>query len=217
VVSPGAPVPRRTMFLALLAGYAFFTFTYLPINRASVGRDAHRLFLPGETGIPFVPAAEYLYATGYFLPLLLLWRPPDRRRLLRLVGGFGLVLATAYATYAAFPVTLDRPAFVPDTLATWLLSIEYLDPTYNHFPSLHVALGCLTFLAVERTLGRARAPVAALLFGMSLSTLFVKQHYLVDVLFGVGLAYASWAMAGRLVRHSSQGEADALPFRKALR
>ena len=102
---------------------------------------------------------------------------------------------------------------------TWLLAIEYLDPSYNHFPSLHVALGCLVFFALRDRLGRLRAPLATLLAGMCLSTLFVKQHYLLDVLYGSGLAWAAWAVAFHLRPRRIEGGVfhAAIPFRKALR
>jgi membrane-associated phospholipid phosphatase len=40
----------------------------------------------------------------------------------------------------------------------------------------------------------------AVLVGISLATLFVKQHYVVDVAYGAGLAWLAWWMSGRLVR-----------------
>jgi membrane-associated phospholipid phosphatase len=192
-----APLSRWRVLLALLAGYTAFTATYVPINRFSIGREAYRLFLPGEERLPFLPAFEYFYVTGYFLPLLLLLYPPDARGLLRLVKSFALVLAAAYTTYLAFPVYLERPVFQPDSLATWLIALEYRDPSYNHFPSLHVAIGCLIFFACRERLGRARLPLAVLVAGMCVSTLFVKQHYLVDVFFGAALSAAAWTLSGR--------------------
>ena len=197
MVIRAAPLSRWRLVWALLAGYAAFTATYVPINRFSIGRPAHRLFLPGEEGLPFLPAFEYFYLTGYFLPLLLVLYPPDARGLRRLVKAFALVLAVAYAAYLSFPVYLERPVFQPDSLATWLIALEYRDPSYNHFPSLHVALGCLVFLACRERLGRARLPLAGLVAGMCVSTLFVKQHYLVDVLFGAALAAGAWRLAVR--------------------
>ena len=69
-----------------------------------------------------------------------------------------------------------------------------MDPPYNCFPSLHVAhsfVSALTCLRLHRRLGGV-ALVAASLVG--LSTLFTKQHYVVDVVAGAALAYAAYRL-----------------------
>jgi membrane-associated phospholipid phosphatase len=217
---PDARVSRRVLFLVLLAGYAFFAATYMPINHFSIGREARELFLPGEERLPFLPAFEYLYVTGYFLPIALLMRPPTLRRLRQSIQAFAAVLAVAYTTYLCFPVYFPRPIFEPDSLATWLISVEYLDPSYNHFPSLHVALGVVILLAGGERWGAARWPTTALVIGMSVSTLFVKQHYVADVLYGAALALVAWRWAERRMESRERGRAgepNVVPLRQAVR
>jgi membrane-associated phospholipid phosphatase len=187
---------RRPVLRTVLGGYVVFAATYLPINHSSIGREAAILFLPGEERLPFVPEFEYLYVLTYVLPLLLVPCLPDARRLARTTVAFGLILAVAYATYLLFPVYFERPRLEVHSLATFLLALEYLDPSYNHFPSLHVAISWLVFLACRDRIRRPRA-FLLLVVGISLSTLFVKQHYLVDVLYGAALAGAAWWAAGR--------------------
>jgi membrane-associated phospholipid phosphatase len=180
----------------VLGGYAVFAATYVPINRWSVGRPSHVLYLPGEEALPFAPSCEYLYGLSYLLPWLLLLGVRELRTCLRCTLAFALILVVAYATYLAFPVYLERPALVPSSLAERLLALEYRDPSYNHFPSLHVALTWLVYLACRERLGSLwLLPLAV---AVSASTLFVKQHYVIDVLYGVALALAAWRAAGRL-------------------
>jgi membrane-associated phospholipid phosphatase len=133
---------------------------------------------------------EYCYALGYVAPVLAACGLPDWARLRRLARAFALTLTVAYATYLVYPVYFERPVLQVDTLATWLLSLEYLDKSYNHFPSLHVAITWLMYLACrDRPAGRALL-VAALV--VPVSTVFVKQHYVVDVAYGVALAAVAW-------------------------
>lgn len=202
---------RRVLLGVLLAAYALFCATYLPINFYSIGRDAHTLFLPGEERIPFVPEFEFIYLWGYVLPVLAIWKLPDARRLVQLLGAFGLTLLVAYTTYLTFPVYLERPVLVVDSPATFLLSIEYLDPSYNHFPSLHVALGWLVYLSCRETVRHRSAFVAGVL-ALSISTVFVKQHYVVDVVYGAALAAVSWWVA---VRVTTRSECCARPATEA--
>lgn len=189
--------PRLAVLLAVL--YAGFIATYLPINVLSVGRPARELYLPGEAGIPFVPEFEFLYALGYGLPLLVVVAVRDVATLRRLLAAFPLTLLIAYATYLALPVYLARPVLEPDSPATFLLSLEYHDPSYNHFPSLHVATAWLIYLACRAGVRRPRL-LLALVAGVTVSTVFVKQHYLADLAYGVALARASWGWAGRRAR-----------------
>lgn len=186
---------RRFVFAAMTTGYLVFCATYLAINEFSVGRPAHILYLPGEERIPFVPEFEFLYVMGYFFPLLVLWKVDDVVTFVRLTLAFVLTLAVAYTTYFLFPVYLERPHLEVDSLATFLLSLEYMDHSYNHFPSLHVAIGWLIYLACRPRLRRPVILLVAVL-GMSLATLFVKQHYVVDLVYGVLLATAAWFVAG---------------------
>src|SRR5512140_2020701 len=149
------PVSRRgRLGLAVLAGYVVFAATWVPINRFSIGRPAHELWLPGERALPLVPDFEYLYVLPYLLPLLIIWAEPGAATLQRAVRAFVITLVVAYATYLLFPVYLERPALPTGTTAARLLALEYRDPPYNHFPSLHVALGWLVYLTVRERLFR---------------------------------------------------------------
>ena len=189
-------VHRKRLALILVGSYVVFSATYLPINLFSVGREARTLFLPGEERIPFVPLAEYLYVLTYFVPVLLFFTVRDAVTLQRLLRATTQTLMAAYATYLLFPVYFERPSLQVTSLHTWLLSIEYLDKPYNHFPSLHVAL---TWLAVHASqVPRVtRRWLAVVVIGVSLSTLLVKQHYIVDVIYGFALAWFTWWLAGR--------------------
>lgn len=195
---PDGGLDRRRILVAVVIGYIVFLTTYIPINNWSVGRPAHSLYLPGEEQLPFIPEFEFIYILVYPLPLLLVASLPNARRLQQAAVAFALILSVAYATYIVFPVTLTRPAFTADTPAKWLLAWEYQDPAYNNFPSLHVALAWLVYFSCRT--GRHRSYwLAGIAAAISVSTLFVKQHYLADVVYGLLLAWAAWTWSRRLV------------------
>jgi membrane-associated phospholipid phosphatase len=185
---------KRRFALVLAAFYLLFAATYLPINAFSVGRAAHTLFLPGEERLPFLPIFEYLYILTYFLPWLLIITVRDYTTFRRMARAYILTLLIAYTTYLLFPVYFERPHLEVSSLHTWLLSLEYLDKSYNHFPSLHVALSWLAVLASQVS-SRSRLALGSLAVGISVSTLFVKQHYTVDVIYGAALACFAWSLA----------------------
>ena len=195
---------RKRRVAVVFAGiYVLFTATYLSINHFSVGRVAFTLFLPGEERLPFLPIFEYLYVLTYFLPALLIVTIRDFASLRRLFRATGLTLLAAYTTYLLFPVYFERPQLEVTSLHTWLLSLEYLDKPYNHFPSLHVALSWLGVFASQVS-RRFRVGLRSLATGISISTVFVKQHYIVDVLYGIALAWVAWRLAG-FRGHSAPG------------
>ena len=196
VGAPNGGLNRGRLAVVVACGYVLFAGTYLPINLFSVGRAAHQLWLPGETRIPLVPEFEYLYVLTYLLPLGLVAWLPDARAFRRTGLAFALTLGVAYTTYLLFPVYLERPVLEVGSLATYLLSLEYHDPSYNHFPSLHVAISWLVYLACRDAV-RLRGVFLVLVIGVSISTVFVKQHYAVDVLAGTLLAWGAWTTAGR--------------------
>ena len=202
VGAPDGGLNRGRLAVVVACGYVLFAGTYLPINLFSVGRAAHQLWLPGEARIPLVPEFEFLYVLTYVLPLGLVAWLPDARAFRRTGLAFTLTLAVACATYLLFPVYLERPVLEVGSLATYLLSLEYHDPSYNHFPSLHVAISWLVYLAC-RDVVRLRGVFLMLVIGISISTVFVKQHYAVDVLAGALLAWGAWAAAGRWATRSA--------------
>lgn len=192
----GDGVPDRgRVALGAACCYLLFVATYVPLNQWSIGRDAAVLFLPGERALPFVPEFEYVYVLGYVLPIVACLHVPTVRGLIRALAAFLATLAIAYASYAVFPVYLERPPLTVDSPATFLLSIEYRDPSYNHFPSLHAALVWLGYFAAREGL-RWPGLYAAAAVGVTVATLFVKQHYVVDLVYGILLACATWRMAG---------------------
>jgi membrane-associated phospholipid phosphatase len=191
LTDPAGGLLKGRLAVVLACGYVLFSATYLPINAFSVGRPSFTLFLPGEERLPFLPVFEYLYVLSYFVGPLLMVTMRDYVAFRHLLKATGLTLLVAYTTYLVFPVYLERPHLEVSSFHTWLLSIQYLDKSYNHFPSLHVAFGWLAVFASQVTTS-TRIGLGVVASAIGVSTLFVKQHYFVDVLFGVALAWGAW-------------------------
>ncbi len=91
--------------------------------------------------------------------------------------------------FIAFPSCIQRPEIEPDGVFTWMLSIIYaLDTPTNCFPSMHCLLSYLVFRQAlcspdAKTGFKVFCGVFTLL--VFLSTLFVKQHVVADVIGGL--------------------------------
>jgi membrane-associated phospholipid phosphatase len=103
------------------------------------------------------------------------------------------VWVVAYVCFLLYPTAAPRPAKVTgEGFAIWGLQFLYSsDPPYNCFPSLHVAHSVVSALMchrINRRVGFIAFTCAAL---VAVSTLFTKQHYVLDVVAGALMACAA--------------------------
>lgn len=185
---------------------------YLFIPRLAADRTPWEPAVPLDSSIPLQPQWVLIYGPLYlFLILLPLFLVRDDRLLRRTFHAYLAVWMTAYAVFFALPTSAPRPAgtIAGDGFAVWGLNFLYeADPPYNCFPSLHVAHSFVSALAsyrVHRGVGVAAA-AGALLVGVS--TLFTKQHYVLDVAAGILLAAIAGAVFLRGTRRDQLPDSD---------
>jgi membrane-associated phospholipid phosphatase len=172
---------------------------YIFIAQDNRGRLLHVPAIALDEMIPLQPAWSLVYGAVYLflivLPVLVIC---DADLIARTVRAYLFIWITAYAVFIAYPTIAPRPAgeIVPGTgFGAWGLQILYdADPPLNCFPSLHVAhsfVGALAVFRMHRRLGLVAILCAAI---VGLSTLFTKQHYVLDVLAGAALALLAAAL-----------------------
>lgn len=171
---------------------------YLFIPRLGYGRTPHVPAIPLDLRIPLQPVWVLVYGALYlFLILLPVFVVRQEEHIRRTVFAYLTVWMLAYLGFYFYPAVAPRPdePVTGDGFAFWALRFLYSsDPPYNCFPSLHVAhsfVSALTTVRVHRGLGLT-AIVSAFLVG--LSTLFTKQHYILDVVAGIVLALMACAV-----------------------
>lgn len=178
---------------------------YLFIPELMPGRTLHVPELPLDRAVPLRPAWALVYGSLYFLlivlPVFVVRRPEQVRRT---VFAYLLVWISAYVCFIVYPTVAPRPAAVTgEGFAVQGLRFLYgADPPYNCFPSLHVAHSFVSALAcyrVHRGVGIAAALCATL---VGVSTLYTKQHYVLDVVAGILLAGVAYAV---FLRRSPRG------------
>lgn len=149
-----------------------------------------------DAAIPFVPEAVFVYLL--FFPFFMLatftapldeWRRGVVACLIAAAWGFGCFLVLPASIPRPDPSSVGGPAGL---LMRWLHDI---DDSHNTFPSLHVAftwIACMGFRHLRSSLLLIAVAVA-----ISASTLFLKQHTLLDLTGGGLLAGVSVAVAWR--------------------
>ena len=179
---------------------------------AMVNRDGRELAMPAlaiDRALPVEPAWMLAYGSIWlfaFLPVSIVRGAELTRRALH---AFIAVVGVAYACFLLYPTVLPRPASVGEGFFAWTLALNYAaDPPLNCFPSLHVAWGFVAAFAchrVHRGVGLAAFAWAGLI---AISTLYTKQHYVVDVLAGIAIAAIAYVVFLRGHSRESVEEAD---------
>lgn len=172
---------------------------YIFIAAANRGRAVHAPAVSLDALIPLVPAWSLVYGAVYLflivLPVLTICHEDLIRRTVR---AYLLIWLTAYACFLIYPTVAPRPdgdVVEGSGFGVWGLRFLYeADPPFNCFPSLHVAHSFVGAFAVWRLHARLGAAALACAAIVGLSTLFTKQHYVLDVIGGVALAWAAYAI-----------------------
>jgi len=185
------PVPLPMVVLVSLVPFYIFIAEMMP------GRTMHVPELALDRAVPLQPAWALVYGAFYlFLILLPVFVVRQEEQIRRTVLAYLMVWLTAYVCFLVYPTMAPRPAkVIGEGFVLWGLRFLYSsDPPYNCFPSLHVAHSFVSALAcyrVHRGVGIAAALCASL---VGISTLYTKQHYILDVIAGIFLACVAYAV-----------------------
>lgn len=191
--SQAAAFERIAIVLCLFVG-AFPL--YHRLTRATEALAARSLAIAWDHMLPFWPEWGYVYHFVAFSVLLPVFIVKDRELFRRIGLAAFAVELTTFILFFVFPVRMDRPALgAASSFADWGMHLLYsMDSAYGSFPSLHVSLAtlaALSCLSVDVWLGLLAAVIAS---AIALSTLFVKQHFVLDVVAGTALGALAWAL-----------------------
>ncbi len=130
-----------------------------------------------DSWFPFIPFFSLIYISMFFVIWIPIFELKDMRAY---VYGFISVIAFTLPFFLFFPSQIVRPEFAVTGFFTWLMSVLYAaDFPHNLFPSTHVSLVLFSALVYNK---KWYYGVFALI---ALSTLFTKQHFVLDVMLGL--------------------------------
>jgi membrane-associated phospholipid phosphatase len=185
---------KNAIFSLLLAVGVYFTSQiYDLLNHGPAVLYLHTAL---DSAIPVVPVfvvpynslQPYIYAT-LILFLLLRTRYFQSACLAMITVWF-----ISYGFYYKLQSEVVRPVLTAtDVFSKAVMNVYAGDNRFNDFPSLHTSLSTILaihWVRVNKTLGIILSVWTALIVA---STLFIKQHYIADMLFGLALAFTfSW-------------------------
>jgi membrane-associated phospholipid phosphatase len=172
--------------LGLLITIPIISIFYDLLNNSS--RGAYSLITDIDRGIPLIKLFILPYISWFiyiFLTFVYLCIK-DKKIYYKTLIAYNISLILCYVVYFFYQTTVPRPDLIGDDMLTSLVAMIYTsDQPFNCFPSIHSLTSYLMIKAINKS--RAKNKLATLIiYGMSsliiLSTLFVKQHVILDAL-----------------------------------
>lgn len=156
-----------------------------------------------DAKIPFLPIFVFFYLGAFiqWVVCYLHFAFEDTDLTYRICSAHVLALAVCLVCFFALPFAIERPVPEGNPILVWLVNLVYaVDPPNRIFPSLHclVSYYCTRRALALPTVSKAgKVWSVVLTCGVCLSTVFIKQHYVIDVIVGIALAEASILIAKR--------------------
>jgi membrane-associated phospholipid phosphatase len=162
---------------------------YGPLNQ--VKGNVYSLVTVLDQHIPFIAYFIAPYLAWYVLMFVILawFMKHDDELYIASVVSICAGLLLSFMVYAVFQTTVPRPIVLGQDLFSRLTRFMYgMDNPYNAFPSIHVMTAYVIFIASGKAksygpkIGLASQMLSVLVI---LSTVFLKQHTLMDVFGGI--------------------------------
>ena len=140
--------------------------------------------------VPYVPVFILPYFSVFPMPLVPIVVVSDRMAFRRVVASFAAAILMSGLCFLAMPLAPPHPPDVGSGPFAALTSLIYaIDVPTNLFPSLHVSIAFLTAFAAGDVRPRLKPWMLVWAALIAASTLFVRQHYAIDVAGGIILAF----------------------------
>ena len=139
-----------------------------------------------DAWFPFVKEFIYVYDSWYpFLVFVwILFFFSDREKYKDFFVTSVLTMIVANVIFLVYPTTITRASFAVSGVTSWFLNLTYmLDTPLNCMPSMH-CMFCFTTifgLMFSKVKLKYKIPICGYLVLIILSTMFVKQHVIADV------------------------------------
>ena len=203
---------REFYIIVSLLVFLVWLILFELVGRYAAKLPTHDITSFIDKQIPLVPQFIWPYMLCYIFPFLPLFVVEDYHRLNLTLLSIILANFSAFILYFIFPIAFPRPV-LGQTLSEHLLSFLYkvdFHPGANKLPSLHVTFTWIAYFACRgQRLNKLGDTIVFSLAGLvTLSTLFVKQHVIADVIVGICWAFTAWLLAGNLYKLLIDQEID---------
>ncbi|QTH41772.1 phosphatase PAP2 family protein [Cohnella sp. LGH] len=178
---------RKYSPLLLMLMFPVLGWMYALTNNIE-NQEVYSLAMAADEAIPYLKwfALPYSVWIFYIYVCLFYFFKKDISVYYRNLMTYAICALLCYLIYSVFQTTVARPPVIGDDPFSWLMRYIYnRDQPYNCFPSIHCFSSYMVMRAIWTSSFRNKWNLT-LITGMSsliiMSTLFVKQHVIMDVL-----------------------------------
>ena len=168
--------------ILLLNAFIYFFIKLFITNYNLIGSSLDSL-------IPFLPSFIYLYMSWYPFEIYTLFKiyKADKNNYIKTIIALALSLLIMHFIFIIYPTMVDRPVVESfNSLTTLILYITFKSDTpVNCFPSGHCMLCFIMIFSILKSKNisiNRKALLVTINILIVLSTLFVKQHVIYDVI-----------------------------------
>ena len=209
---PVAPRPLHSTYMKIVGlCYPVWTVLYLSVGVISLQFPPLHASLAADASTPFLPGFVWIYLTCYIMPLFLVFVAKDWHRVNMVFLSLAIAHLAAFGVFLNFPVDVAKTGLGNSFAERFLSLLYHGEPgsASNNLPSLHVSFAfTIAFALLRQSLGKLLEVTAFVWASLiALSTLFVRQHVILDVASGLLLTAGCWTITSfaypRLVDPSS--------------
>ena len=181
-----------------------YLLAYVVVERVNIGAEYHTIHMFMDDLIPFSEIFVIPYLSWHVVTVIMiiyLFRN-DRPVFRKMMQFFIVGSIISFAVFLIYPSchSLRPDSFERDNIFTWIVSMIYLiDTPTNVCPSMHVigSMGLMfaAMYANEKMSIQVKTAMAVTVFFICVSTLFVKQHSIVDAVVALPASFAAWGLS----------------------
>lgn len=171
----------------------FFIAGYFGIGLSRTPDQARELKILLDDKIPFIARSVWIYLLIFPSALIPLFVVRCQRLFRRTAVAYAAAISFSLICFAVFPVTsarlrVDQASLDLTGASDWAVATLYsIDPPYNLFPSLHLAIAVLAAFAAWKAARVYGAATFVTLVFIGVSVCTVKQHVVLDAIGGIAL------------------------------
>ncbi len=177
-------IPRQARIrVAILFFLTILQLIYFPINRNMAGGITTYLAIDSRIILAPIWAIPYLLSIFWWIAALI-WAAikMEYERFLHFSACLGLTILTSYLIYIIFPTYVERPEIIGGDYLSQLIKFIYgNDQPYNALPSGHTYTTLIITIFWIDWLPKQRILWISIAVIVILSTLFTKQHAVLDL------------------------------------
>ncbi len=195
--------------------YFIWILAFIIVGSYGSTLPTHDLTTILDKRIPLIPEFLWIYVSCYVLPLLSFIALTDWHYFNYMLLSFIIANLSSFVIYTTLPINFQKPELgqsLVEHFPSILYGAEFFSGS-NNFPSMHVTFAWLFYFMCRRQrMGKVGDSLVLILVVMiTISTLFIKMHLVMDAISGALWALATWEVAKYLYPRltNSQNRASA--------